>query len=294
MKPEISVIIPCYNAAATIGLQLKALAVQQWTGPWEIIVSDNGSTDESLAVVERYENRFSSLRIVNASDRRGPAHARNVGAQAARGEAFLFCDADDEVAPGWLTAMGEALARYDLVGGRLDVERLNPPWIATALGRPGKGGLARLPFRPDMSIAAGCCLGVKRAVHESVGGFDVSWQFLEEADYCIRVQLTGVPIKFVPEAVVYYRRPQSTLEIYRKARNWAPYGVRLYKLYGQHCFSDRWMWRWYWKEWIRILMSLPSARSRGGRAVLSKEIGRQVGRLKGSLVYGAPPGVSFP
>lgn len=294
MKPEISVIIPCYNTAATIGLQLQALAVQQWTGPWEIIVSDNGSTDESLAVVKRYESRFSSLRIVNASDRRGAAYARNVAAKAARGEALLFCDADDEVAPGWLVAMGEALAHYDFVGGPLDVEKLNPAWLVKALGCPGKGGLTRLPFRPDMYIASGCCLGVKRAVHESVGGFNESWQFLEEADYCIRVQLTGVPLKFVPEAVVYYRRPHSALAIYRRAYNWATYGVRLYKLYGRNGSSDRGMWRWYLEEWIRLLMSLPSVRSKVGRAMLSKNFGRQVGRLRGSLRYGVPPGVSFP
>ena len=52
--------------------------------PWEVIVSDNGSTDETRRIVERFHGRLPGLRIV------------------AKGEALLFCDADDEVGPGWL------------------------------------------------------------------------------------------------------------------------------------------------------------------------------------------------
>jgi glycosyltransferase involved in cell wall biosynthesis len=51
---KLSVIIPCLNGAATIATQLAALARQQWDQPWEIVVADNGSTDESAGIVERY------------------------------------------------------------------------------------------------------------------------------------------------------------------------------------------------------------------------------------------------
>jgi len=114
------VIIPCFNAADTIAAQLEALAGQCWSEPWEVIVSDNGSTDESSRIVERYIARLPGLRVVDSSDQRGPARARNIGAlAAATGDAFLFCDAGDEVVPEWLTAMcshvpnkAEQMVRY--------------------------------------------------------------------------------------------------------------------------------------------------------------------------------------
>ncbi|HKV06504.1 MAG TPA: glycosyltransferase family A protein, partial [Thermoanaerobaculia bacterium] len=126
---KLSVVIPCLNAADTLGVQLEALAGQSWPGEWEVIVADNGSTDGSREVVERYRDRLPNLRLVDASDKRGQAHARNVGAAAATGEAFLFCDADDEVAPGWLAALGRVLEDREFVACRYDNEKLNPEWV---------------------------------------------------------------------------------------------------------------------------------------------------------------------
>jgi len=71
---KLSVIIPCFNAATTV--QLEALAHQHWCEPWEVIVSNNGSTDETVAIVEQYQEKLSNLRIVDSSDQRGAAHAR--------------------------------------------------------------------------------------------------------------------------------------------------------------------------------------------------------------------------
>jgi len=68
---------------ATIGAQLEALANQSWPEAWEIIVSDNGSSDDSVPVVERFTARLLHLRLVDSSDRPGASHARNVGARAA-------------------------------------------------------------------------------------------------------------------------------------------------------------------------------------------------------------------
>lgn len=103
---KLSIIIPCFNAAATIGEQLQALVSQNWKDTWEVIVSDNGSTDGSIKVVEQFKGELPNLHIVDASRRRGTAHARNRGAAMASGDALVFVDADDEVAPGWLEAIG--------------------------------------------------------------------------------------------------------------------------------------------------------------------------------------------
>ena len=110
---KLSVIIPCFNVADTLAAQLEALANQQWSKPWKIIISDNGSTDDSVTIVEHYKEKLPNLRVVDVSDKSGRAHACNVGALAAAGEALAFCDADDEVAAGWVAAMGEALSKKE-------------------------------------------------------------------------------------------------------------------------------------------------------------------------------------
>jgi glycosyltransferase involved in cell wall biosynthesis len=94
---------------------MDALANQSWSEPWEVVVANNKSTDDSMGIVEGYKKQLPNLRIVDASVRQGQPYALNVGAACAQGEAIAFCDADDEVAPGWVAAMGEALSRYDFV-----------------------------------------------------------------------------------------------------------------------------------------------------------------------------------
>ncbi len=126
---KLSVILPCFNGAETIALQLEALANQQWAGEWELIVSNNGSTDNSMEIVEQFRDRL-PLRIVNAhtsGPRLGVAHSHNTELKAAAGDAFAFCEADDEVTPNWLATMAESLEVYPCVSGVLDLRRLNRP-----------------------------------------------------------------------------------------------------------------------------------------------------------------------
>jgi glycosyltransferase involved in cell wall biosynthesis len=169
---QLSVIIACYNGANTIATQLEALAHQRWPAPWEVIVVDNRSTDGSISVVQRYRNRLPNLRIVDAGDRQGQAYALNVGVRAATGEALLFCDADDKVAPGWLAAMGRALSEHDLVAGRLDTDKPDAPWMAQSHPNPQQDRLNRYTCPPYLPHAGGCNLGVKRSCYEAIGGFD--------------------------------------------------------------------------------------------------------------------------
>ena len=98
---EASVVIPVYNGAAFIEKQLQALAEQQTSRSFEVLVSDNGSTDNTRALVERFNAPY-PLRWVDSSNIKGPANARNVGALEARGKILVYCDSDDYVETGWL------------------------------------------------------------------------------------------------------------------------------------------------------------------------------------------------
>ena len=245
---KISVIIPCYNAADTLAVQLEALANQQpWSAPWEVIISDNGSTDESLKVAHRYQEKLPNLRIVDSSERKGAAHARNVGVQAATGEALVFCDADDEVDFRWIEAMGEALCKYDAVGGQIELEKLKQVSVSATLRNNWKNGLANRGFMPH---APTCNLGVKRSVHEAIGGFDENLLRNQDIDYCWRLHC--------PEAVVHYRITRASLDTKcRRIQMSAESEVLFYKKYRSLGFLPQRTWKKIIKNWLGLLKCLP-------------------------------------
>jgi glycosyltransferase involved in cell wall biosynthesis len=108
---EASVIVPARDAASTIEDTMVALAGQDFTGEHEVIVVDDGSRDDTVAIAERFP-----VRVIHQG-RLGPGEARNAGARAARGRVLAFTDADCRPAPGWLRAGVEALESADLVQG---------------------------------------------------------------------------------------------------------------------------------------------------------------------------------
>ena len=122
---RVSVVMPTLNGARTIGQQLEALSRQSYTGPWEVIVVDNGSRDGTKDVVAFLAARLPRLRLVEAHERRGANYARNAGCRASGAEVLLFCDSDDAVCPNWIAEMLTALNRYDAVGGSIERKLLN-------------------------------------------------------------------------------------------------------------------------------------------------------------------------
>jgi len=282
---KLSVVIPCLNAAATLGVQLAALAGQRWEGEWEVIVADNGSTDNSQQIVESYRDRLPSLKLVDASDRQGQAHARNLGAAAATGDAFLFCDADDEVGPGWLAALGRVLAQHDFVACRYDNEKLNPVWVRRTHLNPQKDGLTSYDYPPFLPHAGGGGLGVSRRAHETVQGFDETLPALEDTDYCWRLQLAGFQLHFVPDAVVNIRHRGDLGSIYRQGVSYGLHNVMIYERYrGQG--MPRLGWLPGVRKWLSLLLRTPLLLlSREGRARWMWQLGWRVGRIQGCFRY---------
>lgn len=289
---KISVIIACYNAADTIGTQLGALAGQSWSEPWEVIVSDNGSTDQSLAAVKSFKDKIPNLLIVDSSERRGPSYARNVGARAASGEALAFPDADDEVAPGWVAAMGKALSKHDFVACRWDIEKLNKPSLRIR-GNPQKTGVQVLWYPPYLPHAGASSLGVKRSLHAAVGGFDESFPRLADTDYCLRIQLTGVKLKFVPDALLHVRFRNTLGGFFNQSRLWGKYNILLYKKYRPPGKRVPRAWKRYLGDWMHLFQSIPRLRRRAGRFSFVRLFGWQIGQLQGCLEQRTSP-TAFP
>ncbi len=291
MKAEmkLSVIVPCFNAAETIAVQLDALAAQEWAEPWEIIISNNGSTDDTLAVVERYRERLPNMRIIDASSEKGAAYAINVGARAAKGEAIAFCDADDEVAPGWIAAMGTSLEEHEFVASRFDYEKLNESWTQKRMWVVQEAGLQKTRFHPYMVHAGSCGLGIRRRLHEAVGGFDVTMPVLWDGDYCFKVQRLGTKLHFEPKATVFVRYRNDLRSAFRQARQWATYNPLLYKRYRTPDVQFPEPWKFYLRGWRTFLYKLRSARRKEDFAKCVWVLGWQIGLLQGSVKFWAPP-----
>ncbi len=285
---KLSVIVPCLNAAHVVGELLDALAGQSWLDEWEVIVADNGSKDNLRHVVERYKGRLPALRVVDASARRGASYARNVGVKAA-GDAILFCDADDIPAPGWGPAMGEALRKHDFVASRLEFEKLNSPSVRAARGTTQIHALQRLSFLPFPYAGSGT-LGIRRALHEAIDGFDETIPICEDIDYCMRVQQRGQKLEIVPGAILHCRLRNTIKGAYIQAFRYAEHEVYLYKKYGHPHSWELWRWRKYVQAWPKLLSRVPELiRTAEGRSMLVWRIGRLTGLLKGSLRFGVPP-----
>ena len=182
---EASVVIPAYNAARFITTQLEALAKQTTTRSFEVVVSDNGSTDNTIALVETFDAPY-PLRWVDSSDIKGPANARNVGAREARGKILVYCDADDFVESEWVEGH---LHLQDLhgpaIGAGANLHGSNPPEVLEAYGIPADAdkdilenrGLIEsidklTPFAGFLPSLTGCNFSVPRKVYLEHGGMD--------------------------------------------------------------------------------------------------------------------------
>lgn len=285
----LSIIIPCRNAARTIGETLHALAEQAWPVEWEVIVADNGSHDDLAQVVARHKQWIPALSLVDASARHGASYARNVGVKAATGEGILFCDADDIPGSGWAVAMESALRTHGFIASRLEFEKLNTPLIRVARGCTQVATLQRFSFLPFPHAGAGT-LGITRSLHDAIGGFDETIPICEDIDYCMRVQQRGVTLTFVPEAMLHCRLRTNKKGVYAQAALYAEYEVFLYKKYGAASLWELWRWRKYVQVWQWLFQRLPELlRTPEGKTMLAWRLGRQMGLLKGSVRFGASP-----
>ncbi len=281
---RLSVIIPAYNAAATIAEQLDALAAQRWSEPWEVIVVNNRCTDNTIEVARQYEARLPRLRFVNAFARQGAAYAVNTGVRAARAENLAFCDADDVVADGWVAALGEALKQYHFVSGPLETKRLNTSPLTVHRPNAQADGVQSYTYPPFLPHAGAGNMGVRRELFEALGGFDESLETLFETDFCWKVQLRGIPLTPVRDAVVHVRHRDRMGSLLRQARKYAEYDVALYKRY-RPLGMPRLGVKSGIRAWIDLVLGVPDLARAERRARYIWELGWRTGRLYGSIRY---------
>jgi GT2 family glycosyltransferase len=270
----VSVVIPVLNGGRWLGQQLRALKLES-AQPFETVIADNGSTDDSIAIARSFDGEM-AITVVDASERRGQTYARNLGARTATGDLLLFLDQDDEIAPGYVSAMVSALHGAELVAARMDDHKLNDGWRRQARTLPQTTGLPSDP----VPWAYGCTLGVRRSTFERLGGFaeDLGALAAEDVDFCWRAHENGVALRFVDEAVLHYRYPATLRGFFQQGVAYGFAGVAVEARHGTKPSMTR---RSTVQSFVGPLRLLLLGPSKGARASGLFLLGRRVGRVRG-------------
>lgn len=274
-----SVVIPCRNAAGTLGAQLEAIAGQDFREPVEVIVADNMSTDGSAEVAQSWADRLPGLRVVPAPTL-GINSARNAGVRASSGDVVAICDADDVVDRGWLSGLDRAFAGgADLAGGTLDLFQLNEG-LSDRRRATRRGPGATLGFLP---WAEGANMAFRRSVFDAVGDFDESYRGGgDEVEFAWRAQLAGYRLEHAPDAVIHYATRRSMAADVKQFYYYGKGHVRLYRQFaalGMPPSGTTTALQWWW--WLLSRLPLAAA-SRRRREVWVRRLGLSCGRLVGS------------
>jgi GT2 family glycosyltransferase len=181
-EPVLSFVIPVKNDATRLRNCLTSIGASQPSVATEIIVVDNGSTDDSAAVARSF-----GARVLDMPEGRVSA-LRNYAAHLAAGPYIAFVDADNELGPGWSRSAVEILKDSSIAAAGAPYHAPNPgTWVQSAydLFRPHRPGT-----RPAMWLPSGN-LVVRKTAFEQLGGFDAELETCEDVDFCQRLRASG-------------------------------------------------------------------------------------------------------
>ena len=232
--PEVSVVIPLFNDADTIGVVLNALSQQSGAPPFEVIVVDDGSTDGGPEVVG---TRARLVQQANA----GPAAARNNGARAARGHLVLFLDSDCTPPDNWVAAMAAAISDtgFDGVMGTLRAanDGVVPRLVQLEIEDRYRG-MAATQNGVDFIAAPSC--GFVREVFLALGGFDERLRQAEDVEIAYRLTAQGHRIAFVGTAPVAHAHQTTWHEFIATKYRRAVGRLKVFDLYPEKRRKDSW------------------------------------------------------
>lgn len=207
--PRVSVIIPTYNNARFLPASLQSVFSQNYAD-YEVIVVDDGSTDETTAVLEPFAGRLRYRWQPNA----GSAVARNTALDMARGEYVVFLDADDLLLPGKLReqaaflevrpSIGAVHSGWIIINGAGEQLRCIEPWQWA----PTLNLETWLRYKP---VRMGSMM-FRRLWLESIGRFDPEFRQAQDFDMLLRLMLQGCKMEWMYRPTLSYRvYPESTI-----------------------------------------------------------------------------------
>jgi glycosyltransferase involved in cell wall biosynthesis len=208
--PLVSIVIPAFNARATLGRALDSVAAQTYAA-WEAIVVDDASSDGTAALVEsRGDPR---CRVIRRATQGGPSAARNDGIAAAQGEWIAFLDADDEWLPEKLARQVAAVAACPgtslvICDMRSVYEDGREGSSVFARQAPSAGGDAWKALLASSFVGTSAAMA-PHALLKDIGGFDTGLKVGEDQDLFIRLALRG-SVAVVSEALAVYHYQRAS------------------------------------------------------------------------------------
>jgi len=211
MRPLVSILIPAYNAAESIAETIESSLTQTWPRT-EIIIVDDGSTDDTVALARRFASR--SVAVVTQRNQ-GAAAARNAAFERCQGEYIQWLDADDVLAPDKIERQMRARTAGCTEGTLLSSEwgyfiyrRHHAEFTPTPLWcdlSPGEWLFRKMGENLHMQTATWL---VSRKLSDAAGPWDTRLVVDDDGEYFCRVLRASDGVRFVPQARVFYRRPR--------------------------------------------------------------------------------------
>ncbi len=242
MSIEISVVICVYNGAETLADSLRAVLAQSFPRPrYEVIVVDDGSTDDSAAIAAQFD-----VQLLRAPHR-GHVAAKNLGWRAARGEWVAFTDDDCGPTRNWLTLLRHAVEQGDAAepvlgaAGRI-AGYPSPSPVPRYVELTGGFNTDRHLQHPTFPFAPGGNLLYRRAALVAVDGFDERYASYDTCELHTRLRRrVGGAFRYEPRAVVFHRHYTTWSDFFRQQRG---YGRGLAQFMLHHRGEAPWSpWR---------------------------------------------------
>jgi len=228
---DISFIIPVFNRPAEIDELLSSLSLQTQKG-FEVVVVEDGSTQSSEEVVERYRDQLNISYYFK--DNSGPGLSRNYGCEKAKGSYVIFLDSDCVLPPTYFSTVSDTLNdNYtDAFGGpdraHADFTRLQKAinfsmtsFLTTGGIRGGNEAMGK--FHPRSFN-----MGISREVFKATGGFS-SMRFGEDVDLSLRILEKGFQTQLIREAYVYHKRRTNLRQFFKQVYNSGIARINLHK-----------------------------------------------------------------
>jgi len=236
-KPIISIVTPSYNRSFELDLLIKSICEQNFDLKMvELIISDDGSTDDTEKVVKGWAMRTKfQLKYLNQKNQ-GPGSARNHGMEHSLGDLILFIDSDCEADSDWIKNIYDCFLKenFDACGGpdgaREDFSLLQKAIdfsmtsFLTTGGMRGHSKNMIAKFYPRTHN-----MGLKKKVFEKIGGFG-NLRHGQDIEYSSRILSSGSKITFIPDALVYHRRRTTIRQFFKQVFNWGVARINLYHI----------------------------------------------------------------
>lgn len=203
MNPRFSIIIPAFNAEATLGETLGSVAAQQFED-WECIVVDDGSADSTYSIAWGFAESDARFRVISQANQ-GTGGAYNTGVGAAQGEYVVICSADDVLLPDHLTAISNFIdthTTFDIFSTngfiRTESGKREPRYSETQ--EESSLNLADVISECFYSVGA----AYRRSIFDDVGGYRTD-VFGEDYDFWLRAMAAGARHRYVPAILSEHR-----------------------------------------------------------------------------------------